>query len=277
MSRELYLGHSNLPYLSTLRLYLPLSEFSAAEQQFINRSAPPLEDRMRADLQELGDSLHRVIRAQPFPEASSERVRSLQLLDDGPVLFNLNQVLPRSLAALEQLQAGPIAKLANTVFESEMLQEVQQRVHQGSTGQRSLTRSSSWGIPFGWFVVVSEADRTEVVESRSRVITVRVQTPVSVAQQRLAAGIENLEVTAPELDLLEELRELQDWLSGVSHQAAVELDYGAIADRIYPDESPTDVRVGLECLAEGDLTGAAAAYRRLASRWIPIRQLSRAS
>nr|WP_246279689.1 hypothetical protein [Psychromicrobium silvestre] len=260
-----------------MRLYLPLSEFSAAEQQFINRSAPPLEDRMRADLQELGDSLHRVIRAQPFPEASSERVRSLQLLDDGPVLFNLNQVLPRSLAALEQLQAGPIAKLANTVFESEMLQEVQQRVHQGSTGQRSLTRSSSWGIPFGWFVVVSEADRTEVVESRSRVITVRVQTPVSVAQQRLAAGIENLEVTAPELDLLEELRELQDWLSGVSHQAAVELDYGAIADRIYPDESPTDVRVGLECLAEGDLTGAAAAYRRLASRWIPIRQLSRAS
>jgi hypothetical protein len=50
-----------------------------------------------------------------------------------------------------------------------------------------------------------------------------------------------------------------------------------VADKVYPDDSPMDIRLGIECLAEGDMTGAAAAYRRLASRWIPIRQLARAS
>lgn len=232
---------------------------------------------MRADLQELGDSLRRIIQADPFPGATSERVRSLQMSEQGSVLFNLNQVLPRSLTALEELRAGGTARLANAVFSAELFEDVQQRVQAGATGQSILTRSSGWGIPFGWFVIITESDRTEVVESRSRVITVRVQVPVPVALQRLQAAIENLENAAPDLDLLEELRDLASWLDGLSSEAVVELDYGAIADRIYPDESPTDVRLGLECLAEGDLTGAAAAYRRLASRWIPIRQLSRAS
>ncbi|AJT42500.1 hypothetical protein [Psychromicrobium lacuslunae] len=277
MAAELYLGHSNLPYLSALRLYLPLESFHEPEQQLIQFNAPPPAERMRADLQELGDSLRRIIRAEPFPGASSERVRSLQMSEQDPVLFNLNQVLPRSLTALAELRAGSTARLANAVFSTELFDDVEQKVHDGATGQLMLTRSSGWGIPFGWFVMITESDRTEVVESRSRVITVRVQVPVPVAQQRLQDAIENLENSAPDLDLLEELRDLAAWLSGVSGQAAVELDYGAIADRIYPDESPSDVRLGLECLAEGDLTGAAAAYRRLASRWIPIRQLSRAS
>lgn len=277
MAAELYLGHSNLPYLSALRLYLPLESFNEPEQQLIQLNAPPTGERMRADLQELGDSLRRIIQADPFPGATSERVRSLQMSEQGSVLFNLNQVLPRSLTALEELRAGGTARLANAVFSAELFEDVQQRVQAGATGQSILTRSSGWGIPFGWFVIITESDRTEVVESRSRVITVRVQVPVPVALQRLQAAIENLENAAPDLDLLEELRDLASWLDGLSSEAVVELDYGAIADRIYPDESPTDVRLGLECLAEGDLTGAAAAYRRLASRWIPIRQLSRAS
>ena len=62
-----------------------------------------------------------------------------------------------------------------------------------------------------------------------------------------------------------------------SPAAVLELDYGPVADLVYPDDSPSDVRLGIESLADGDMTGAAAAYRRLASRWIPIRQLARAS
>ncbi|WP_394940632.1 hypothetical protein [Psychromicrobium sp. YIM B11713] len=276
MARELYLGHSSLPYLSMLRLYLPMDSFNEPTQLLIQRAAPSVQDRMRSDLQELTDSLGRIIRDEQIPGASSERVRSLQLSNESPVLFNLNQVLPRSLLALDELRQGNNAKLASAVFSAELLKEAEERVSEG-TGQATLTRSSSWGIPFGWFVMISESDRTEVVESRSRVITVRVHVPITVAAQRLSEAIENLEVSAPELDLLDELQDLQVWLDGVSPEAVLELDYGALADRIYPDESPTDVRLGLECLAEGDLTGAAAAYRRLASRWIPIRQLSRAS
>lgn len=276
MSGELYLGHSNLPFLSALRLYLPLTEFTDVEQTLIERSAPPSEDRMYADLRELNDSLGRVVRAGPstLPTAAAERVRSLQMVDDGPVLYSLNQVQFRSAKAVEAFRDGPNNRLAEWLFSAKVVEEMHELA---ATDRRVLTRTSTWGIPFSWFVLISESDRTEVVESRSRVITVRVQVPLATAQQRLVSGIANLEVAAPELDLLDELRELHDWLATVPELAVVELDYGAIADRIYPDESPMDVRLGLECIAEGDLTGAAAAYRRLASRWIPIRQLARAS
>lgn len=276
MAGELYLGHSNLPFVSSLRLYLPLSEFTEAEQTLIERGAPPSEDRMYADLRELNDSLGRVIRpgAPVLPNAAAEQVRSLQMIDDGPVLYNVNQVLLRSAQAVESFRKGTSSRLAELLFSSELVETIHEHI---ATDRRLLTRTSTWGIPFSWFVLISESDRTEVVESRSRVITVRVQVPLAAARQRLTTGIENLVAAAPDLDLLEELRELELWLTGVTDAAVVELDYGAIADRIYPDESPMDVRLGLECIAEGDLTGAAAAYRRLASRWIPIRQLARAS
>ncbi|ABY24796.1 hypothetical protein RSal33209_3075 [Renibacterium salmoninarum ATCC 33209] len=276
MSGELYLGHSNLPFLSALRLYLPLTEFTDVEQTLIERSAPPSEDRMYADLRELNDSLGRVVRAGPstLPTAAAERFRSLQMVEDGPVLYSLNQVHFRSAKAVEAFRDGPNNRLAEWLFSAKVVEEMHELA---ATERRVLTRTSTWGIPFSWFVLISESDRTEVVESRSRVITVRVQVPLATAKQRLVSGIANLEVAAPELDLLDELRELHDWLATVPELAVVELDYGAIADRIYPDESPMDVRLGLECIAEGDLTGAAAAYRRLASRWILIRQLARAS
>lgn len=276
MSGELYLGHSNLPFLSALRLYLPLTEFTDVEQTLIERSAPPSEDRMYADLRELNDSLGRVVRAGPstLPTAAAERFRSLQMVEDGPVLYSLNQVHFRSAKAVEAFRDGPNNRLAEWLFSAKVVEEMHELA---ATERRVLTRTSTWGIPFSCFVLISESDRTEVVESRSRVITVRVQVPLATAKQRLVSGIANLEVAAPELDLLDELRELHDWLATVPELAVVELDYGAIADRIYPDESPMDVRLGLECIAEGDLTGAAAAYRRLASRWILIRQLARAS
>lgn len=276
MAGELYLGHSNLPFVSSLRLYLPLAEFTEAEQSLIHNGAPPSEDRMYSDLHELGDSLERVVHPGPpvLPNASAERVRSLRMVEEGPLLYNLNQVLLRSARAVESFSSGSNSKLAELLFSPEILDTIHEHI---ATDRRLLTRTSTWGIPFSWFVLISESDRTEVVESRSRVITVRVQVPLAIARERLKAGIGNLVAAAPDLDLLDELRELESWFEDVAEEAVVELDYGAIADRVYPDESPLDVRLGLECIAEGDLTGAAAAYRRLATRWIPIRQLARAS
>ena len=116
-----------------------------------------------------------------------------------------------------------------------------------------------------------------MVESGGRILTVRVWASLTDALDRARFAVANLALAAPDLDMLDDLTQLTEWLELFHVQSMVELDYGAVADKVYPDESPMDVRLGIECLAEGDMTGAAAAYRRLASRWIPIRQLARAS
>ena len=87
-------------------------------------------------------------------------------------------------------------------------------------------------------------------------------------QSPLTAQMEEENIAAQAVD---------EWLDGFDDGAAVALDYGQVAEAVYPDDSPSDLRLGIECLAEADLTGAAAAYRRLASRWLPIKQLARAS
>lgn len=276
MRGELYLGNSSLPFLSALRLYLPRTAFTDAEQALIEQCSPPVTDRMHTDVQELADSLERTVLNWPSltPGPETERVRSLQLGEGSPVLFNISQLRLRTALTAAEMTIGPTRRLAEMVFDERAMKELKDQV---PAGRRTITRTSTWGIPFSWFVLVSEGDRTEVVESRTKVITVRVHVPLPLAVERLENAIILLEASAPELDLLEELRSLQDWFDDLNPDGAVELDYGAVADRIYPDDSPLDVRLGLESMAKGDLTGAAAAYRRLATRWIPIRQLSRAS
>ena len=132
-------------------------------------------------------------------------------------------------------------------------------------------------MPFSWFVLVYANDRMEVVESSGRILTVRAQVPLTVAVGRAERTLRMLAAMAPDLELFGELEDLNNWLSGFNEGGVVELDYGPLANRLHPDDSPADVHMGLQCLADGDFTGAAAAYRRLSNRWMPIRQLARAN
>lgn len=109
------------------------------------------------------------------------------------------------------------------------------------------------------------------------IATLRLYTPVTEAISRSRTLIAALSLGAPELDFLDEMTRVVGWLERFHTSSVLELDYGALADRVYPDESPSDVRMGIECLAEGDMTGAAAAYQRLITRWVPLRHLGRAS
>ncbi|WP_026556679.1 hypothetical protein [Arthrobacter sp. 35W] len=280
MRNGLYLGGASLPYVSSLRIYQPLESYTAAQQRYIEEHLVLGQDRVSIDAQELADSLGRISRdnANPLPTHAVERVRTLQMDPELPTLYSPNQVVARSYQAAADFQHGPTAHLAQMLMPEEVWAPARRRAD-GSEGMSTpvQTRISTWGIPFSWFVLVSERDRTEVVEAAGQVLTVRIQVPLPLAAHRAASVLVMLEENAPDLDLYEELDQLHDWLGGYSRDAVVELDYGPVANRVYPDESPVDVRLGLECLAEGDLTGAAAAYRRLASRWIPIRQLARAS
>lgn len=282
MAGGLYTGAVGLPFVSTLRVYEPLEAFSPADQADLIKAAGNGKDREDLEREELAASLGRITRpgTDPFPTGGKESVRTLRLSPDGPVLYCPNQLVLRAGLAADALSesvAGPLADLLIPESSREDHRERVQRLIGATTDKRIHSRSSTWGVPFSWFVLIQETDRTEVLEVDGRVATVRVWAPLQEALDRARYVVASLALAAPELDMLEDVTQLTEWLELFHPDSVVELDYGAVADKVFPDESPMDVRLGIECLTEGDMTGAAAAYRRLASRWIPIRQLARAS
>ncbi|MEC5179130.1 hypothetical protein [Arthrobacter sp. CG_A4] len=317
MTGNLYRGQVGLPFSSALRIYEPLAAFPAEQQEALRTAGGRSASRAAVENAELLASLGRVTRSggDPFPTGRTDLVRvvgsprgaagappvtaagapiapsaadgagsdSTQPAEAGQsagLLYCPSQLVLRAGLAANALLEGIHAPLAQL-----LIPEEQRYRHQGRIDEvrahaglgRVHTRASTWGIPFSWFCLFQESDPTEVVESDGHIVTVRVRAAIGEALERVRYAVAHLTLAAPDLDMLEDLTQLTEWLALFHPESAVELDYGAVADKVYPDDSPLDVRLGIECLAEGDMTGAAAAYRRLASRWIPIRQLARAS
>lgn len=298
MTGNLYRGQSGLPFSSTLRVYEPLDAFPEEQRQAIQEAGARAASRAAVENAELLASLGRITRSggDPFPTGRTDLVRvttapapaggsDSEPSADGagaePVLLYCpSQLVLRAGLAANALMEGIHGPLAELLIPEEQRDKHQERIDQvkardGST--RVHTRASTWGIPFSWFSLFMESDHKDVVEAGGRIVTVRVWAPITEALERARYAVANLALAAPDLDMLDDLAQLTEWLEMFHVESMVELDYGAVADKVYPDESPMDIRLGIECLAEGDMTGAAAAYRRLASRWIPIRQLARAS
>jgi hypothetical protein len=294
MTGNLYRGQAGLPFSSTLRVYEPLQAFPEEQRQAIQAAGARAASRAAVENAELLASLGRITRSggDPFPTGRTDLVRVTTVpapakgtSDDGadaePVLLYCpSQLVLRAGLAANALMEGIHGPLEELLIPEEQRDKHQERIDQVKARDGSIrvhTRASTWGIPFSWFSLFMESDHKDVVEAAGRIVTVRVWAPITEALERARYAVANLALAAPDLDMLDDLAQLTEWLELFHVESMVELDYGAVADKVYPDDSPMDIRLGIECLAEGDMTGAAAAYRRLASRWIPIRQLARAS
>ncbi|MEO8282967.1 MAG: hypothetical protein ABI568_06110 [Pseudarthrobacter sp.] len=316
MTGNLYRGQAGLPFSSTLRVYEPLEAFPEGQREAIRAAGARAASRAAVENAELLASLGRITRAggDPFPTGRTDLVRVTNApgsprhaappagvpeagtSDAGAaassggaspmggaervLLYCPSQLVLRAGLAANALMEGIHGPLAEMLIPEEQRDKHQERIDQVKARDGSIrvhTRASTWGIPFSWFSLFAEGDHKDVVESGGRILTVRVWAPITEAMERARYAVANLALAAPDLDMLDDLAQLTEWLETFHVNSMVELDYGAVADKVYPDESPMDIRLGIECLAEGDMTGAAAAYRRLASRWIPIRQLARAS
>ncbi|MDQ1053392.1 hypothetical protein QE394_001320 [Arthrobacter sp. SORGH_AS 212] len=297
MTGNLYRGQAGLPFSSTLRVYEPLDAFPQEQRKAIQAAGGRTASRAAVENAELLASLGRITRpgGDPFPTGRTDLVRITAAPaaepggtadgDGGPeaapeLLYCPSQLVLRAGLAANALMEGIHGPLAELLIPEEQRDRHQERIdlvkaRDGST--RVHTRASTWGIPFSWFSLFMESDHKDVVEAAGRIVTVRVWASITDALERARYAVANLALAAPDLDMLDDLAQLTEWLEQFHVESMIELDYGSVADKVYPDDSPTDIRLGIECLAEGDMTGAAAAYRRLASRWIPIRQLARAS
>ncbi len=297
MTGNLYRGQAGLPFSSTLRVYEPLDAFPQEQRKAIKTAGARTASRAAVENAELLASLGRITRpgGDPFPTGRTDLVRVTaapaaqpgQTADgdsgtesEPELLYCPSQLVLRAGLAANALMEGIHGPLAELLIPEEQRDRHQERIdlvkaRDGST--RVHTRASTWGIPFSWFSLFMESDHKDVVEAGGRIVTVRVWASITDALERARYAVANLALAAPDLDMLDDLAQLTEWLEQFHVESMIELDYGSVADKVYPDDSPTDIRLGIECLAEGDMTGAAAAYRRLASRWIPIRQLARAS
>jgi hypothetical protein len=294
MTGNLYRGQAGLPFSSTLRVYEPLDAFPEEQRPAIQAAGARTASRAAVENAELLASLGRITRSggDPFPTGRTDLVRVTTAPDsqggtpDGDadsepaLLYCPSQLVLRAGLAANALMEGIHGPLAELLIPEEQRDRHQERIDLVKARDGSIrvhTRASTWGIPFSWFSLFMESDHKDVVEAAGRILTVRVWAPITEALERARYAVANLALAAPDLDMLDDLAQLTEWLEQFHVESMVELDYGAVADKVYPDDSPMDIRLGIECLAEGDMTGAAAAYRRLASRWIPIRQLARAS
>lgn len=264
-----------LPFQSHLRVYEPLHAFEP------HGLASDAQDPTAADREDMLASLARACepRYQPFP-AGPEHVRTLEVTDDDGAtrqLFNPGQLGVRSLLAAEKLGHAVSTDLAELVVPGEALERHLDGLRTTDGTDRLHTRTATWGVPLAWFALFSDEDPVQVFRSGGRIRNCRLCTGIGQARERVQFAARSLAAVVPEMDLLTELSELSEWLDGFDDGSAVALDYGQVAEAVYPDDSPSDLRLGIECLAEADMTGAAAAYRRLAGRWLPIKQLARAS
>lgn len=297
-----------MQYQSELRVYQPLAAFPDAVQAQYQRA----RSRSRAQTEaEAGQrARRRLLRdvTDPFPHGQ-DLVRVLRVpapgndagpgtggggptgvggaaeTSDAPVseFFCPDELALRCELAAEQLTDSlrpqiferlvpQAARQANAERLAERLEFMDsEELHQVHT------RTAVWGVPAGWFALVQEQDRVSVLGDPAAPDTVRITVPLGLALERARRAAVVLSLHAPDMDLLHDLTLLVSWLESFHPDSMVELDYGGLAKLVWPDDSPFDVRTAIEALEEGDAETAAVANQRMVRRWLPVRQLGRAS
>jgi hypothetical protein len=136
-----------------------------------------------------------------------------------------------------------------------------------STPRRSLVRS--WALPLPWLVLADEADRV------AGEVAGRYLVAMGPARSRAARALKTLRRAVGPGDLTEEVEAVARWLEAFHPRSVLELDAHTVAELLGGEDGVADVRLGLECLAAGDVTGAAAAHTRLMRRSARLEGISR--
>lgn len=209
---------------------------------------------------------------------------------DFPV-FHPTQRLRRSLRLFTAAENEDSAQLLPLLVPEQEVAEAA-KATSSEAFQPVYTREAAYAIPLAWFAAFTPADHVASQHSGQEIH--RFIAPADAAAQRTLQAAQIVDDAgravsggAPEDDLPDEARQaaafaqdltrLSRWLGSFSAASLVSLDYGSLADRIQPDESPQDMADALDLLHEGDLGSATAALRRIFRRWAPLAQLQQAN
>ena len=146
----------------------------------------------------------------------------------------------------------------------------------GPSGRhRVQTRTAAWGVPHGWLTVFDPEEPVRRLVDGER--TAYRRTPVLAALERAGHAAAVLSRRAPEAELMGELAVMVEWLGAFHPDSHVELDYGGLTPRVWPDDSVFDLWTLIDALEEGDEATAGVAQERLNRRWATVGMLARAT
>ncbi|MGO2053415.1 hypothetical protein CIK76_09690 [Glutamicibacter sp. BW80] len=266
-----------------LRVYEPLDAFEDWAQSIILRTGQRSASHWDSfENERLWERTLRPI-SDPFPHHEAEHFRSLKILDyegNEHTRYCPGQLQARSLLAAEEAEEAIRTEVLDLLVPPAARSANAERVNPDRLAADLThlhTRTSTWGIPLSWFALFREDDEYEQVHVDDRLLTVRLIVPFDQAVERLSWAVQTLVTYAPQAPLFEELGALGSWLESFDSRSVIELDYGMLAEIVWPDESANDLMHGIQAIEDGDLPTAAAAYRRLTNRWLGPRHLGRAN
>ncbi|GAA2113358.1 hypothetical protein [Kocuria atrinae] len=287
------------PIRFALRVYVPQEELDAEHAPAIARALNPFEGgvhELTEQLSRLADTSHSPLPPAreplwtiPFSTAPSSESRFVGGVGDFPV-FHAPQRLRRSLRLFSDATLNDGAQLLPLLVPEKQVRDAAREIS-GELFEPLYTRESAYVVPLAWFAGFTMEDRVVTVHAGHEVH--RLVAPADTAARRVIQGAQIVEDAAlasagTDPDVMSEeaqqakafaddLTRLGRWLGTFSPASLVSLDYGSLADRIQPDESPRDMADALELLRSNDQGAATAALRRIFQRWSPLAHLQAAN
>jgi hypothetical protein len=140
-------------------------------------------------------------------------------------------------------------------------------------------RQATWGVPRTWFVGVVEDERETYDGGDFR--SVRYRSRIVDARRRMAAALRLLRAAIDDIELLDEIVGLSDWLDAFDAESWLELDYAGIArflgQQLATDQSARDIHRALDAMRREDFAAAGEAYRGFEERWRAVNAYERAN
>jgi hypothetical protein len=285
---------SRPPYLTSLRVLLPVDELPAHEQRRWAAYAASAPRRDEVAARQFATTVRRLAGRPPVVippvESTDGIVVEVQgrryVCPEQPRLRSWYGLRPDVGAALPGVQQPEVAVPAvpgggvSPTVRDQAVADLASYVQRGGD-VRLFSRTATWHVPLAWFVLFTPEERQlrlDVGERRS----LRYLTEMSSARRRCAIAQRTVRRHLDDVPVVAEIERVGRWLEEFHPHCLVELDYAGLVElvddvHLSGDDSAADVAAGLEALAEGDSATAAAAYQRLGTRWGRVALMSRSS
>jgi hypothetical protein len=309
-----------LPCAAYLRVYEPLSAFPPEEQAHWRAYATSPARRRRAVALEAehAEAIRRIIALPPIVAPVQESPHAYVRWADGVTYVCPWQTRLRSWQALAQLRstAGPLLADAFAPRQAEQAAQEHARWERKGVTPRICIQSSTWSVPWSWFVTFSPTERWLVLSSvgerdvtgpatASATRTLIYATAMAQARKRVARALATVrraatpkpsrradrEAAEPDqgaptaaamLRASTKLEEIGRWLEEFHPHSLVELDYGGLVqllddDALRGDQSVAEMSAAVSALGSREYELANAMYQRLRSRWRALEAIQHGS